>query len=323
MFVKMVAIVLAVVAVAGCQSMIVLPNGEEIEARKACGDFSETKCAPLGSPRLALKEPAPLAVTESGPKVLDYLGMLGPTEDESGNRTYDVCGEKSGRISPFHMSDMEIPVTQKVEHSFSSDNDDLASVKADLISSLSKLGLSAEILDQLTANVSGLFDRFSSATSKTKMEFRYYRLKSDVMMALANPGGNEILESCRTELKNQPGSSLYKGLTGLYFFKSDFSEEEERTYRAELAGFVNDALKTRSERGGLFFPLGMEVYASAPPPPESASSPPADSRPPESPAIEPEIPEGVLAEIERLTTKQIKISTEPYFRILGLELWRP
>ena len=302
MFKKVVASFLAVAVLGGCVT-VTLPNGEKIGARKACGDFSKAKCAPLGSPRLPLNDkPKTLAVTESGPKVLDYLGMLGSTEDDSGNRTYDVCGEVSGRISPFEMSNVEMPFTRKVEHSFSSDNEELASVKADVISALSELGLSDEILDQLAVNVGASFDRLRSATSKTEMEFRYYRLNSEVMTALANPGGDTSLESCRNELENKTDSRLYKGLTGLYFFKSDYSEDAENLIRAELAALLKSALEEQAVR-------------------DRASS--TDPSSPVSLATEREIPEGVSIEVERLTTRAIKISTEPYFRVLGLEFWRP
>lgn len=302
MFKKVVASFLAVAVLGGCET-VQLPNGEKIGARKACGDFSETKCAPLGSPRLPLnKTPVPLAVTESGPKVLDYLGMLGSANDTTGNRTYDVCGDESGRISPFKMSNLERPFTRKVDYSFASNSDELASVKADLISALSELGLSDEILDQLAVNVGASFDRLRSSTSATEMEFRYYRLNSEVMTALANPGGDISLESCRKELVNKTDSRLYKGLTGLYFFKSDFSDDAENLIRAELAALLKSALEEQAVR-------------------DRASS--ADPSSPASLATEREIPEGVSIEVERLTTEAIKISTEPYFRVLGLEFWRP
>lgn len=302
MFKKFVASVVVVALFAGCET-VQLPNGEEIRAQKVCGDFSETKCAPLGSPRLPLnKTPVPLAVTEGGPKVLDYLGMLGSVNDTTGNRTYDVCGDESGRISPFRMSHLEMPFSQKVEYSFASNSDELASVKANLISALSELGLSDEILDRLAVNVGASFDRLRSSTSATEMEFRYYRLNSEVMTALANPGGDTSLESCRNELENKTDSRLYKGLTGLYFFKSDFSDAAENLIRAELAALVKSALEEQAVRG-------------------RASS--ADPSSPASLATDSEIPVGVSTEVERLTTQAIKISTEPYFRVLGLEFWRP
>ena len=302
MFKKVVASFLAVAVLGGCET-VQLPNGEKIGVRKACGDFSKAKCAPLGVPRLTLNDtPVPLAVEEGGPKVLDYLGMLGSVNDITGNRTYDVCGDVSGRITPFRMSNLEMPFSQKVEHSFASNSDAFASVKADLISALSELGLSDEILDQLAVNVGASFDRLRSATSKTEMEFRYYRLNSEVMTALANPGGDTSLESCRNELEKKTDSRLYKGLTGLYFFKSDYSEDAGNLIRAELAALLKSALEEQAVK-------------------DRASS--TDPSSPVSPATEREILEGVSIEVERLTTRAIKISADPYFRVLGLEFWRP